>query len=333
MQMFVGLRLTGLLVLLTLQATLTGQSAARQPLATVEGAAITQDDVDNLVGAVLWPLEDRLYRIQQQAVEALIKQRLLETEAARRKVSLQALIDVEVTARAGSVTEEEIDRAKASMGQSSREEIRKALLKEKVGAALSRFVSTLERKSKVRVFLEPPRVPRSILEGKQSPAKGPDSAPVTIVEFTDFHCSHCREAEAVVRQVLSRYAVRLVHRDLPIDAIHPHAREAHEAARCAEAQGKFWSYRDHLFAGTPKSGPDLKTLAQSASLDTAAFDACVASGKGRAAVEADIADAKRLGITATPTFFVNGRALEGPATLDAFVAAVQSQLPRSSRSK
>jgi len=333
MQRLAGLQLTGLLVLLMLQATLNGQSAARQPLATVDGVAIAQDDVDNLVGSVLWPLEDRVYRIQQQAVEALIKQRLLETEAARRKISLQALIDLEVTARADSVTDEEVDRAKSSMSQSSREEIRKALLKEKVGAALSRFVSTLERKSRVRVFLEPPRAPRSILEGKQSPAKGPDTAPVTIVEFTDFHCSHCRDAEAVVRQVLSRYSVRLVHRDLPIDGIHPHAKEAHEAARCAEAQGKFWSYRSQLFSGTPKSGPDLKTVAQSASLDPAAFDACVASGKGRSAVEADLADAKRLGVTSTPTFFVNGRELQGPATLDAFITAIQNELPRNSRSK
>jgi protein-disulfide isomerase len=333
MQMLAGLLLTGLLVIFTLQATLTGQSSTRQPLATVDGVAIGREDVDKLVGSVLWPLEDRLYRIQEQAIEALIKQRLLESEAARRKISLQSLIDAEVTARAGAVTDEEIDRAKASMSQSSREDIRKALLKEKVGAALNRFVSTLERKSRVRVFLEPPRVPRAVLEGTQPPAQGPAGAPVTIVEFTDFHCSHCRDAEAVVRQVLSRYAVRLVHRDLPIDGIHPHAREAHEAARCAEAQGKFWPYRNLLFAGTPKSGVDLKAVARSADLDVAAFDACVASGKGRSAVDADIADAKRLGVTATPTFFVNGRELQGPATLDAFIAAVQNELPRSSRSK
>jgi protein-disulfide isomerase len=311
----------------------TGQSPARQPLATVDGVAIAREDIDKLVGSVLWPLEDRLYRIQEQAIEALIKQRLLESEAARRKISLQALIDLEVTARAVSVTEEEIDRARASMGQSSREDIRKALLKDKVGAALNRFVSTLEGKSRVRVLLEPPRVPRSILEGKQPPARGPAVAPVSIVEFTDFHCSHCRDAEAVVAQVLSRYPVRLVHRDLPIDGIHPHAREAHEAARCAEEQGKFWPYRDLLFAGAPKSGPGLKTAAGSAGLDLAAFDACVAAGKGRSAVDADVADAKRLGVTGTPTFYVNGRELQGPATLDAFIAAIRGELPRSSRSK
>ena len=333
MQIVAGAPLVGLLAGLALQTTLAGQGTVAQPFATVDGVAISREDVDKLVGSTLWPLEDRLYRIQEQAVEALIKQKLLEAEATRRKISLQALIDTEVTARAGSVTDEEIDRAKASMGQASREDIRKALLKEKVGAALTRFVSTLERKSRVRVFLEPPRVPKSLLEGKQPPARGPAAAPVTIVEFTDFHCSHCREAEAVVRQVLSRYAVRLVHRDLPIETIHPHAREAHEAARCAEAQRKFWPYRNLLFDGTPKSGADLKTVARSAEMDVAAFDACVASGKARSAVDADIADAKRLGVTTTPTFFVNGRELRGPATLDAFVAAIQRELPRGSRSK
>ena len=219
------------------------------------------------------------------------------------------------------------------MSQSSREDIRKALLKEKVGAALNRFVSTLERKSRVRVFLEPPRVPRAVLEGTQPPAQGPAGAPVTIVEFTDFHCSHCRDAEAVVRQVLSRYAVRLVHRDLPIDGIHPHAREAHEAARCAEAQGKFWPYRNLLFAGTPKSGADLKAVARSARPGYSRLRCLRGLRKGSSAVDADIADAKRLGVTATPTFFVNGRELQGPATLDAFIAAVQNELPRSSRSK
>ena len=83
--MLAGLLLTGLLVIFTLQATLTGQSSTRQPLATVDGVAIGREDVDKLVGSVLWPLEDRLYRIQEQAIEALIKQRLLETEAAQTK--------------------------------------------------------------------------------------------------------------------------------------------------------------------------------------------------------------------------------------------------------
>ena len=82
-----------LLALAAFGVPLIAQSPIARPLATVDGVAISEDDVDRVVGAVVWPLEDRLYRIRKQAVEALIKQRLLEREAARRKISLQALID------------------------------------------------------------------------------------------------------------------------------------------------------------------------------------------------------------------------------------------------
>jgi protein-disulfide isomerase len=317
-----------------LTAPILAQTPSGRALASVDGVEIRKDEVDKLVGSALWPLEERVYRIQQQAVEALIKQRLLEREAARRKISLQALVDVEVTAKVAPVTEEEIDRAKASSAQSaSRDDIRKTLLKEKVAAELRRFVTTLERKSTVRMFLEAPRAPRSMLEGRSAPARGTADAPVTIVEFTDFHCGYCREAESVLAEVLTRYPVRVVHRDLPGDAAHPGAREAHEAARCADAQGRFWAYRQELFTGSPKSGADLKAAARAAALDLEVYDRCMAAGTARAAIEADAADARRLGVKTTPTFFVNGRELQGPATLEAFITAVQKELPRQSRSK
>ncbi len=312
---------------------LLAQRPASTPLASVDGVTITAEELDSVVGSMTWPIEERLFQIRKQAVDALIKQRLLEREAARRKVSLQSLIDTEVTAKV-AVTDEDIDRAKAKGDPAlSRDEIRKSLLKEKVAAQLTTFVATLERRSTIRVSLERPRAPRSILEPARAPSKGPVNAPVTIVEFTDFHCSHCRDAEAIVRQVLAIYPVRLVHRDLPLDSVHPRAREAHEAARCAEAQGRFWEYRDLLFAGEPQTGDILKASAGRATLDLAAYDRCRAAGTGRAAIEADTADAKRLGVKTTPTFFVNGRELEGPATLDAFAAAIRSELPRTSRKK
>jgi hypothetical protein len=259
-----------LIVVAMLVGPVLAQRPVSHPLATVDGVPIGEDDVDKVVGSVLWPLEDRLYQVQKQAVEALIKQRLLEREAARRKISLQALIDSEVTAKVKPITDEEIDQVKAKSDTAlSRDDIRKTLLKDRIGAELTKFVGTLERKSTVRMLLEAPRAPRTMLEPASAPSKGPANAPVTIVEFTDFHCSHCREAEAVLSQILSLYPVRLVHRDLPLEAVHPHAREAHEAARCADAQGRFWPYRELLFAGEPKSGADLKVSARGAGLDPA----------------------------------------------------------------
>ena len=102
-----------LLALAALGVPLVAQSPVTRPLATVDGVAISEDDVDRVVGSVVWPLEDRLYQIRKQAVEALIQQRLLEREAARRKISLQSLIDTEVTAKVKPVTDDEIDQVKA----------------------------------------------------------------------------------------------------------------------------------------------------------------------------------------------------------------------------
>jgi protein-disulfide isomerase len=309
------------------------QRPTATPLASVDGINITADDLDAVIGTVTWPLDERLYQLRKQALDALIKQRLLEREAARRKISLQSLIDTEVTGKAAAVTDEEIDGKAKADPSLSRDEIGKSLWKAKVAIELTKFVATLERKTSVRVMLDPPHAPRSILEPANAPSKGPASAAVTIVEFTDFHCSHCREAEAVLNQVLASYPVRLVHRDLPLDNAHPHARGAHEAARCADAQGRFWPYRDVLFAGEPKLGDALKAAARRTNLDLAAYDRCIAGGSGRAAIEADLADAKRLGVKSTPTFFVNGRELEGPPTLEAFAAAIRTVLARTSKTK
>jgi len=329
-----GIAPWALLLLAIIAAPVDAQRVASSPVASVDGVAITADDLDAVIGSVTWPLDERLFQVRKQAVDALIKQRLLEREAARRKVTLQSLIDAEVTAKIGPISDEEIDRVKTKSDPAlSRDDIRKALLKDKIGAELTRFVSTLERKSTVRVLLDAPRAPRSILEPPKAPSKGPANAPVTIVEFTDFHCSHCQAAEAVLAEVLSSYPVRLVHRDLPLENVHPRAKEAHEAARCAEAQGRFWPFRDLLFAGEPKTGDALKIAARDAHVDLAAYDRCIAAGAGRAAIETDAADARRLGVKTTPTFFVNGRELEGAATLEAFTAAIRNELPRNSRTK
>jgi len=174
---------------------LDAQRPAAPPVASVDGVAISADDLDAVVGSLTYPLAEQLFQIRKQAVDALIKQRLLEREAARRKVSLQSLIDAEVTAKVGAITDDEIDPVKAKSDPAlSRDDIRKALLKDKVAAELTRFVGTLERKSTVRVLLEAPRAPRALLEPAKAPSKGPANSPVTIVEFTDFHCPHCPAA-------------------------------------------------------------------------------------------------------------------------------------------
>jgi protein-disulfide isomerase len=123
--------------------------------------------------------------------------------------------------------------------------------------------------------------------------------------------------------------VRLVYRDFPIDGLHPQARRAAEAARCAHDQGKFWEYHDVLFTQAPKATPDdLGRYAAQVGLDRAAFDRCLTERAHRATVERDLDEGRRLGITGTPAFFINGRALIGAQPLEAFVRVVEEELAR-----
>jgi len=162
-----------------------------------------------------------------------------------------------------------------------------------------------------------------------APSKGPAAALVTIVEFSDFHCPYCRTVVPTIAQVLARYPdkVRLVYRDFPLDGLHPGARRASEAARCAGDQGKFWAYHDLIYAAEPDSSPEqLKRFAQQAGLDVGAFEGCLASGKHRPAVQQDVDEGIRLGVEGTPAFFINGRMLAGAQPLEAFVRIIDDEL-------
>ena len=165
-----------------------------------------------------------------------------------------------------------------------------------------------------------------------APSKGPGAAPVTIVKFEDFQCPFCKQAQATEAQLLSRYGnkVKLVHRDFPISSIHPLAWKAHEAARCANEQGKFWPYHDLLYTNAPKlSVDDLKAYAKEAGLTMPAFEQCLTSEKYKTLVQKDVDEGTRLGVSGTPTFFINGRVLSGAQPLATFAGIVDEELTES----
>ena len=154
--------------------------------------------------------------------------------------------------------------------------------------------------------------------------------PITIVEFTDFHCPYCKGVQPTIAMVLERYAdkVRLVHHDLPIDALHPQARKVHEAARCAGEQNKFWEYRERAFPEGPKTPQERTKIASDLGLNMPAFNTCVAGQAVAAAVREDETQARSLNLTSTPTFYINGRQLIGAQPLESFVQIIEDELSR-----
>src|SRR3989441_1662411 len=327
---------------LVLVIALSWPDAARpaprsEPLAEVNGEVITAEEIEQALGAQLRRLEQQIYDMKRQKLEAVIGERLLAREAAKQSLSVQALLDAEVAAKAGTVADEDVEsfyqankaRLKGDEAE-ARERIRAHFQSQKLVARRQAYLQSLRSQAKVVIRLQAPPVFKAEVGGVEgAPFLGPAAAPVTIVEFSDFQCPFCKQVVPTLTQVLSRYRekVKLVFRDFPIDSLHPQARKAAEAARCAQDQGKFWDYHDALFANTPKLSPEqLKTYAQQVGLDLPSFERCLASGTHAAAVQKSLDEGIRLGVTGTPAFFINGELLSGAQPVENFARVIEREL-------
>ena len=152
-----------------------------------------------------------------------------------------------------------------------------------------------------------------IIDVAGAPALGPAQAPVTLVEFSDYECPFCirhfqQTMPLIDRVYIKPGKIRYVFRDFPIDQNHPQAIKAHEAARCALEQNKFWDLHPRLFSapGTHTEAT-LDARAQEAGLNDAAFRACIASGRTTKEIRSTANIADSLGATGTPWFFVGMR--------------------------
>ncbi len=304
-------------------------------LATGDGIRITSTEIEQALRIPLYDLETEKYRLTRRRLEQAIAERLLEHAAAARGMSVSAFVTAEIQDQVADVSQADVDaryqqvREQLPKDESlAKQAVKNALVQERAGRALQALVARLAREAKVSISVRPPDSPVLEVPVGDDPALGPAGAPVTIVEFGDFECPACKESLPILQRLRSLYPqqIRFVYRDFPI-ASHPQSRPAAEAARCAHEQGQFWAYHDALFAKAPdlKSSDYLK-LAESLKLDAGEFAACLNSNRPKAAVAKSFADARRIGLSGTPTFFVNGRYLAGLQTLEALRELVDREL-------
>jgi protein-disulfide isomerase len=170
-----------------------------------------------------------------------------------------------------------------------------------------------------RPQLDPSRVYPVDVAGSQ--ARGPEGAPLTIVVFTEFQCGFCAKVQPTVQALIERYGdrVRIVHKSMPLP-MHKDAFAAAEAAEAAGEQGRFWEFHDALWRTRQVDAASLERTAAEVGIDVARWKAEIASGRPKTRVQADMALAQKLGVTGTPTFFLNGRPLVGAVPLERFVA-------------
>jgi Na+/H+ antiporter NhaA len=163
--------------------------------------------------------------------------------------------------------------------------------------------------------------------------RGPDDALVTLVEYGDFECPFCGQAEAVVRDLLVSFGhdLRYVWRHLPLNDVHVNAQVAAEASEAASAQGSFWEFYDALFEHQDALAPrDLLSYAERLGLDGERFAGEVHSRAYALRVAEDVASADESGVSGTPTFFINGRRHYGAYDVDSLAQAVRAARLRAS---
>ena len=172
-----------------------------------------------------------------------------------------------------------------------------------------------------------------IIEGAPA-TKGDENASITIVEFSEYECPFCkRYVDETYEQIFEEYGdnIYYVFRDYPLP-FHNHSQETAEVARCAGDQGSYWPMHDMLFEGRDEWAEEteitstLTSYAKSLGLDTQAFNSCLSSGKYTQVVKDDLVLGDKVGVSGTPSFFVNGVMLVGAQPFESFKALIESEL-------
>ena len=174
-----------------------------------------------------------------------------------------------------------------------------------------------------------PEVPRRYeVSIDDDPALGPADAPVTIVEFSDFNCPYCRRFHLeTFPALMAAYPEQIlfVYRDDPITSAE--SLVAAQAANCAGQQDAYWPFHDSLLTGDLGLGAEAyRAYAEQLSLDSEALAACIEAGGEKAEVESDAREASALGVSGTPTFFINGIPLVGAQPLTQFRSVIDGEL-------
>lgn len=287
---------------------------APEVVATLDGDPILLEDVTSTAALRLYRLRLDMYTLLKQETDRLIDERLLAREAQRRGITVDALLEAEVTARVPPLAPDAVEAylaehpADAARGPEARPRI-EAYLAER--ARIQRrldYMEELRGAAAVTVLLEPPERPRVALDLGDAPARGPADAPVTLVHFASFTSPQCAESAHAIQQVVAHFPnqVRWVHVNFFQRRSETDLR-AVQAAALAQDADRFWAFHDAVYAG--ELDPEGRCIAAALEGLGLAFPEVGAATEQDLIRRAkrDIERARSAGVTGAPTIFVNGR--------------------------
>ena len=303
-------------------------------LAKINGENVTSGDIEDNLKPVIFSAQQQIYNLRKKELELRINDVLLEREAQKRGITTKALLDAELVSKAKKIGETDAQAFYDANKEKINGEFAQVktqliayLQEQQQGSAEIAFADQLRKTATIQIFITAPEPPVYSISTDDQPVKGNKSAPVTIIEFTDYQCPTCAQQQPIIEDLMKEYGdkVKLVIRDFPLNQ-HPDAFKAAEAAEAAREQGKYWEYIAILFQHQSALGVDkLKEYASQLNLNRDKFDAALESGRLADSVRRDIQDGMKLGLNSTPTIFINGRKVN-EKTREALKAAIEASL-------
>jgi len=315
-----------------LAATIAQAQSAPDPttvIARVGNSNLTLGDLQKEEGGKLLQAGYQYFLSERKALEELIDNRLLADAAKSKGIPLDQLMEKEVYNGIKDPTEDQLEVYYEGLDtqepyQAVREDVLQHIRELRHNKARAAYVEKLRRDAKLNVLLTPPGADVDVDNAYKNGSTG---AAVTLVEFADYQCPYCQKVNPQIQQLKKEYGDKLtvIYKDFPLP-MHHSSEKAAEASRCAGDQGKFWEYHDVLFYSKQLEVADLKEHARVLKLDGDKFDACLDNGLETNAVKKDLDEAKSLGLTGTPSFFVNGHFFSGVVDYAALKDIVNQQL-------
>lgn len=305
---------------------------SRQILAVLDGTPIYADEIQSRIAFRLYQLEADRYALLERELGEVIEQRLLEQEAGRRGLSVDALLAAEGQGEPAPVTEADVD---AYLAEHPRDAARGPEIRPRIAAYLTErrkierrlaFVQSLRDRARIDMRLTPPDRPRSDIDITGAPVRGPEHAPVTLVHFASFSSAESARSAAEIRAIVAEHPdeIRWVHRH-HIDIYDELGLRAAELSLVAEDAGHFWEFHDRILG---RDAP----LTQAALAEIAAGMGLAAPpGNALARVKRHLDAGVKAGVERLPVVFVNGRYFSGTFSYDQLRALVAEELAAAGR--
>lgn len=300
------------------------------PVVEVNGVTLNLSDLERKSSAALFQARSVYYEAERRTLEEFINDYLLEQQALKEKVSVAELLERHVNSTIAPKPSDEALRVyyegieTTASYEEVRDKIADVVRDKRIAKAKVAYIQSLRNQAHITYRLAPPRAPISLSD---APARGPQAAPVTLLEYADYECPYCQQIQPVLEKLAQEYKGKLAfaYKDFPLP-MHPNAQKAAEASRCAQLQGKYWEYHDLLVTTKQLDLPALKSHSRTLKLDANTFDKCLDTGDTAETVKKQASEAQSLGVSGTPTFFVNGRPVSGDATYEKLRGIIAEEL-------